>query len=58
MNTELEQAGKDRGLAFEASGCDYLFIDHAHEFPRHTSEPEMSTTHHCPPGRRSNLKSC
>ncbi|WP_328814196.1 helicase [Rhodococcus sp. NBC_00297] len=32
LNTALEQAGKDRGLTFEASGCDYLFIDEAHEF--------------------------
>ncbi|MDJ0362757.1 helicase-related protein [Rhodococcus sp. H29-C3] len=32
LETALEQAGKDRGLTFEASGCDYLFIDEAHEF--------------------------
>lgn len=32
LETALEQAGKDRGLTFEASGCDYLFVDEAHEF--------------------------
>ena len=32
LETALEQAGKDRGLTFEASGADYLFIDEAHEF--------------------------
>ncbi|OZD85395.1 helicase [Rhodococcus sp. 05-2256-B2] len=32
LETALEQAGKDRGLTFEASGADYLFVDEAHEF--------------------------
>ncbi|WP_241259758.1 helicase-related protein [Rhodococcus sp. KRD197] len=32
LETALEQAGKDRGLTFEATGCDYLFVDEAHEF--------------------------
>ncbi|GAB7149628.1 helicase-related protein [Mycobacterium riyadhense] len=27
-----EQAGKDTGLRFEQTGCDYLFIDEAHMF--------------------------
>lgn len=32
LEAALDQAGKDLGLTFEASGCDYLFIDEAHEF--------------------------
>lgn len=32
LNAALDQAGKDLGLTFEASGCDYLFVDEAHEF--------------------------
>ncbi len=32
LETALDQSGKDLGLTFEASGCDYLFVDEAHEF--------------------------
>jgi N12 class adenine-specific DNA methylase/SAM-dependent methyltransferase len=32
LETALDQAGKDLGLTFEASGCDYLFVDEAHEY--------------------------
>ncbi|WP_240498128.1 helicase-related protein [Williamsia sp. 1135] len=32
LEEALDQAGKDAGLTFEASGADYLFIDEAHMF--------------------------
>ena len=32
LEEALDQAGKDTGLTFEASGADYLFIDEAHMF--------------------------
>ena len=32
LEEALDQAGRDTGLTFEASGADYLFIDEAHMF--------------------------
>ncbi|MCX5042489.1 helicase [Aldersonia sp. NBC_00410] len=32
LEDALDSAGKDTGLTFESSGCDYLFIDEAHAF--------------------------
>lgn len=32
LASTLERIGRDEGLTFEASGCDYLFVDEAHNF--------------------------
>lgn len=32
LDQKLNQAGKDTGLTWESSGCDYLLIDEAHHF--------------------------
>ncbi len=32
LDKALEQSGKDTGVLFEDTGCDYLFVDEAHEY--------------------------
>ncbi|MGO1321172.1 MAG: DEAD/DEAH box helicase family protein, partial [Galactobacter sp.] len=49
------QSGKDIGLTFEESGCDYLFVDEAHSFKNLSRVSDFSELSHTGSNRAQDL---